>query len=719
MGEARARCPGSLILMKTYPPLFFGRAGRGLGILAASLINLVWPHPAEGAGTPKIGVFPTISDVRSKAQVDVYEAWLGRPVDVIIQGAPGEQWSNITNINWWIGQWAGHPAIYRDRIVLAINMLPKDDASATLALGATGLYNPYWRDVAEKLVAGGYGSITLRIGHEMNGNWYRWSAIGKAADYRNYWIQIVNTMRAVPGAAFKFCFNPGAGSTGMNPMDAFPGAGYVDLIGLDIYDTSWYYNVPGYPDSLPASEVTRARNNAWITKKERENYNLDWWAARSRELGIPLCFPEVGLDTLPANTGGRDNPIFVEEFSKWVNDPQNNVEWVAYFEWNGGTNSRNHALCFDDQYPQARLLYPQRFSITGKAVFRETFVDGDAAGWSGSPAFWSVVSEAGNPVYEGAFGWSAIDTSAAGGATWANYELEADVKITRMEPWSYTFLYGRYTDAANHYLLSLQKTDSATRLVLSKKVGGASTTLATVNTPLPLNTWMKVTLQMDGNRIVAKLNDAALIDVQDASHTAGRIALGTQKQGARFDNLTVKHLDPFLTENFEDSRAQGWTPTTPQWSFLTDGGDRAWVFTFDWAGQNGLATVGSYSWTDYEIATEFKVATPYWGWSETQVFARYRDAENFYLLKVQDTGGSRKLVLQKKVGGTVTTLGSANVTVNADTWYNISLQLKGSVLTAKLNGAQLLQVTDTSHAAGKSGLGAWKQTAAFDNVVID
>lgn len=702
--------------MKNSPSLSL----RAAQCCAAVLLFSVASSPSlRAGGAPKIAVFPTINDNRAKEKVDEYEAWVGRPMDYIIQGAPGDTWAHITNINWWIGQWAGHPVSYRDRLVLALCILPEKDSSATLAIGATGAYNPYWRDVAEKLVAAGHGSITLRLGWEMNGNWYRWSAIGRGADFRNYWIQIVNTMRAVPGAAFKYCWNPTAGNVGMNPMDAFPGAAYVDLIGIDLYDISGYYNTPGYPDNLPAWDVNNRRDWAWRTMKQLESYNLDWWSAQARQLGIPLCFPEWGLDTLPANTGGRDNPHFVREFYKWINDPLNNVEWAAYFEWNGGPTGRNHAICFDDQYPQAKTLFPQLFSHAGKTLFGDSFDDGAADGWTGGTDYWSVVQDGGNPVYQCAFNWFSSDTSSFKGFTWANSELEVDVKITQMETWSYTFLYGRYVDASNHYLLALQKTDSATRLVLSRRVGGVSTTLGTVNIPLPLNTWKRIILRMDGSHLTASVDGTTLIDVQDGSLSAGAVGFGTQKQAARFDRVSVRHAGPFLTENFDDNRAQGWTPTSEQWTFTPRGTGKAWTFAFEWARRNGLATAGSYSWTDYAISTDFRVATPFWGWSETQVFARYTDANNYYLLKVQDAGGTRRLVMQKKVAGTLTTLGTANVAVNADTWYTVSFAVNGTSLTGALNGVQLLQATDASHPAGKAALGSWTQNVAFDNVVID
>ena len=53
-----------------------------------------------------------------------------------------------------------------------------------------------------------------------------------AANFVAFWRQIVTTMRAVPGAKFKFLWNPNSGSpTTYTPDQAYPGDAYVDYVG--------------------------------------------------------------------------------------------------------------------------------------------------------------------------------------------------------------------------------------------------------------------------------------------------------------------------------------------------------------------------------------------------------------------------------------------------------------------------------------------------------
>ncbi len=328
-------------------------------------------------GAPDIGVFPANNDGTGKTKTDQYAAWVGRDMNYIVQFYSGASWDEIdgtasSGLNWWSNQWVNHPQSYKDKLVISIPLLPTPVNGSSLATGATGAYNQRWINAATKLVSRGMGNATLRLGWEFNGNWYTWNAReGRATHFKNYWIQIVNSMRSVPGQNFKFCWNPSMGDFGMNPMDAYPGAAYVDSIGLDLYDIYSGYSTKDsngnmYPN-LPGWQVTNIRNNGWLSHKEWGAYPLDWWAARAAERGKPLCFPEWGLDNPNAATkltvgyGGQDNTIFLTKFNQWINNPANNVAWHAYFEAGGGTASRNHQIFFSNQYPNAKALFPTLF----------------------------------------------------------------------------------------------------------------------------------------------------------------------------------------------------------------------------------------------------------------------------------------------------------------------------------------------------------------------
>jgi hypothetical protein len=537
-----------------------GFGGRLLLTLGVSLA-VFGPLSVVSSAAPEAGVFPANNDTTGKAKADQYSAWLGTDVKYILQFYAGSNWNEIdgtasSGLNWWSNQWVNYSQDVKDKLVIAIPILPSYDANndhqpddgSTLAAGATGAYNQRWINAANKLVARGMQNATLRLGWEFNGGWYTWNALGgRATHFKNYWIQIVNSMRSVPGQNFKFCWNPSMGDFGLNAMTAYPGAAYVDSIGLDLYDNYSGYGTTDangnvYPN-LPGWQVTSIRNNGWLSQKEWGNYPLDWWKAQAATAGKPLCFPEWGLDNPKPNTGhapgGQDNTVFLTKFQQWINNPANNVSWHAYFEAGSGTATRNHMIFFASQYPNAKAIFPSLFG----AKFNDDFTAGTTTNWTPTqPTQWSVVSDAGNNTYKFDFNWSSDSgTSTAGNVAWTNYRLLAEIKVTDMQSWSDNFLYVRYLDANNHYRLAIQETGGSRKFLLQKRVGGVYSNLGSaVGVTFNANTWYDVAVDATGSTLTAYLNGVQILQRTDTSHTAGKIGLGARKQDVLFDSVSVQ-----------------------------------------------------------------------------------------------------------------------------------------------------------------------------------
>ena len=120
-----------------------------------------------------------------------------------------------------------------------------------MVTGATGAYNAHWKIVAQRLVATGMGAVTIRPGHELSGDWYRWSAAKNPAAYAAYWRQIVTTMRSVTGAKFSFDWNVAVGTSSWDATLAWPGDAYVDSVGQDVYDVKWATALRRRPPGSP------------------------------------------------------------------------------------------------------------------------------------------------------------------------------------------------------------------------------------------------------------------------------------------------------------------------------------------------------------------------------------------------------------------------------------------------------------------------------------
>ena len=245
----------------------------------------------------------------------------------------GNGWSGMDgaggSISWLTDAWKSTGYT----LSLGVPMIPTDSSGqlqGSLALGATGSYNGYFTTLATTLVSAGDANAYLRLGWEFDGNWYPWHAQTPTdeSNYAAYFRQIVTAMRAVPGAAFRFVWNPDASafvSKTYSVALAYPGDAYVDVIGLDLYDMN--YGGPETPQQ------------AWSN-----NYLPQLSAASSfaQSHAKPLALCEWGVVST-ASHGLGDDPLYINDMTSWMKSPGNDVLYESYFNSNtrasdGGVN---------------------------------------------------------------------------------------------------------------------------------------------------------------------------------------------------------------------------------------------------------------------------------------------------------------------------------------------------------------------------------------------
>ncbi|HVC24875.1 MAG TPA: glycosyl hydrolase, partial [Acidimicrobiales bacterium] len=146
----------------------------------------------------------------------------------------------VTQRPYGFAEWlAADPT--RRTIVITQNLVPDDVATTPdwRALGASGAYNRYARELARTLVRTGFGYSVVRLGAEMNGPWETdWvgNGITNQREWARYFAQIVRTMRSVKGAHFLFDWNVNAAYEDIPLANYYPGNRYVDIVGADAYD---------------------------------------------------------------------------------------------------------------------------------------------------------------------------------------------------------------------------------------------------------------------------------------------------------------------------------------------------------------------------------------------------------------------------------------------------------------------------------------------------
>ncbi|HEX3360063.1 MAG TPA: glycosyl hydrolase [Solirubrobacterales bacterium] len=103
-----------------------------------------------------------------------------------------------------------------------------------LAQIAAGAYDADLRRAAAEAKGMPFNEILIRIGHEMNGNWYGWS--GDPSAFVAAWRHVVSLFRAEGVTNVKWVWSANV-NNGSYPFKAyFPGEEWVDYTGLDGYN---------------------------------------------------------------------------------------------------------------------------------------------------------------------------------------------------------------------------------------------------------------------------------------------------------------------------------------------------------------------------------------------------------------------------------------------------------------------------------------------------
>lgn len=304
------------------------------------------PPASAGADRAPIGVY---IDPGDRAGFERFATWLGRRPLLVSDGLEERRWEFVVDPWWLLEAWRDVDA----SIVYSLVMIPREEGG-TLQRGAAGEYDAHFRELAGRLVAGGQASAILRPGWEFSGDWQPWSARSDPAAWKAYYRRIVEAMRSVPGADFRFVWNPALG-----PIDpdnwpaerAWPGRRWVDLVGVDPYDICFSEGTYPIPADAGAREARDRRAACWRELLTGER-GLRWYADFAERHRRPLVIPEYGLVPLERG-GGGDNPIFIRGMERFAR--VNDVEWLVYFN-KADAELGNHRID-DDTYPRSSAVF--------------------------------------------------------------------------------------------------------------------------------------------------------------------------------------------------------------------------------------------------------------------------------------------------------------------------------------------------------------------------
>jgi hypothetical protein len=239
-----------------------------------------------------------------------FGAWRGRPLDVVDDWSARSSWQDIVNPSWLYKRWSGSPYT----MAFGVAMLPENVPGVSLQSCASGTYNAYWRQFGSVISSYGLGNSIIRLGWEFNGNWYVWRATQPAV-WAMCWRQIVTSARSTaPGLQWDWNVNRGLSSGLADPRQAYPGNTYVDIVGVDSYD-SW-----------PAA-TTAAGWQSQLNGKQGLNYWLNFAVAH----GKPLSVPEWGNVSSGSSAGG-DSPLYVQDMKAFFAANAARIAFEANFQ---------------------------------------------------------------------------------------------------------------------------------------------------------------------------------------------------------------------------------------------------------------------------------------------------------------------------------------------------------------------------------------------------
>jgi hypothetical protein len=135
----------------------------------------------------------------------------------------------------------------------------------------------------KNLWGGRPGTLYIRLAHEMNGNWYPWSVnSGNVDSFVSAWKHFRSLQKEIfPTAKLVFPVNRESVGNGMDWRRSFPGAQYVDVIGVD------YYNQYPYVSTASDWQASLDDVDRFGAPKGLQAH-LDF----ARSVGLPLAVPE-------------------------------------------------------------------------------------------------------------------------------------------------------------------------------------------------------------------------------------------------------------------------------------------------------------------------------------------------------------------------------------------------------------------------------------------
>lgn len=344
------------------------------------------------------GVFTGSGDA---ATYNAFASWRGKPIDSILTFPARTNWADLMTIHPDVVNFAGIR-------VIAIPPAPESLGANGLVQVANGNFNSWWASYGTYLTNNGMNSnrTVIRLGWEMNGNWYVWSATtGLETTFINAFRNVVNSIRSTaPNVQFDWCVNKGNQSN-TNAWAAYPGDAYVDILGLDIYDF-WDASFTDAQFNANAAKVPSLNDVSAYCRAHGKQMALDEWG--------------VAHDA----HGGNDNPFFIQKIWNWLNANTDILAYETTYDHTGAPGTLEHKLSPPEGLswnPNASALYKSLWGSGTSAPAAPTGLNATAGNAQVTLAWTASSGATSYSVYRGTSPGGESTTAIATGITTVNY----------------------------------------------------------------------------------------------------------------------------------------------------------------------------------------------------------------------------------------------------------------------------------------------------------
>ena len=235
------------------------------------------------------------------------------------------------------------------------------------------------------------------------------------------------------------------------------------------------------------------------------------------------------------------------------------------------------------------------------------------------------------------------------------------------------------------------------------------------------NTSSDATLETDHNRTLTGLSPdttyhyrVSSTDSDGNTATSGDFTFTTQPSG----------YDKIFSDIPDFGNADNWTPLTPgYWEVSVDpvSDDRAYFLNdtarsdFDYTLFN-LATYGSFTMTLRARTAD----PPSNAWRDYLVIFGYQDPENYYYVFFNASDDDETNGIIKRENGVITEISELGLppTIVDGLYHDIEISRIGANITVRMDGVTKYTATDSTFGTGKIGLGAFNDSAYFDDVNV-